>query len=269
MEASGAPRCALADVLSVRLSRDDLEKWVNQLQAADDVACGCFVRVLLDGDADCRKYRMARIHSVSTIPNAYTFGNLTTTDKLLTLDFGHFSASYQMNTISNSPILQTELDDWLRSGKVSLGDFEAFLGRKQAQLAPLRAGGPARRSDTTMVDRLASDSSSRGTISRLATEMDQDTVEVLPCPSPPPPILLLPVVHLSTRERGGGEGRGVFLANPWPFFRLLALYAKLGFPHCCKCTELRSPPFLQDPPLLWWHMSPVQLTQRWNAPSRS
>ena len=41
-----------------------MEKWVT-LSWFDEVVVGCFVRVLLEGDGDRKKYQMAQVTGVS------------------------------------------------------------------------------------------------------------------------------------------------------------------------------------------------------------
>ena len=159
----------------MRLSSGDPEKWENRRQEAADMNCNSFMRILLTNRADCRRYRMACTHSNSTVPNAYDFGNITAADEQLTQDLEYVSAWWQVNTAPSSPILQTEFDAWLRSGNVGVAVFEAILARAQARVAPLRTGSTAQRSDAAIIDRLASESSSRGTASCLPAEMHQGT----------------------------------------------------------------------------------------------
>ena len=161
------------------LSRDNLKNWVHQLQAAADVVRGCFVRILVDGNANCCKYHMACIDDISAIPSAHSFGRVTTNNQLSSLDFRHFSASTHMNTISKFLIFRTELDEWLHGRKLSLEDFEESRDRTQARRAKWRTNNAAQRSDRTMVDGIASDGSRCESVSCLATEMHQDTIKPL------------------------------------------------------------------------------------------
>jgi len=134
----------IADIASLKLSRDDLEKWVISPQGFEDLPRGCFVRVLLEGDADRRKYRIARIEDFETAGQSYVFGNLTATNRLLRLDLGQFHSAYQMNTISNSDMLPEEAEDWLKHAKPAArgGDGPDFHARKRAQIAAFR-GSPS------------------------------------------------------------------------------------------------------------------------------
>ena len=159
----------------MRLSDGGPEKWVNQRQEADYMHCSSFVHIPLNDCADCRWYRMACAHSNSTVPNAYDFNNVTATNEQLTQGLESVSTSGPVNSAPSSPIVRTELDTLIRNGDVDLADSEAILARAQAQVAHLRTGSTAQRSDAAIFSRLASDSSSRGTASCLAAEMHQGT----------------------------------------------------------------------------------------------
>lgn len=175
-------------VASLRLSRDDLEKWVRAPVPHEGLVQGCFVKVLLEGEADRRKYRLARIEGCETAGHTYIFGNLTSTNKLLCLNFGPFNAAYQMNTISNSAIAQEEVEDWLKSARPPLPPelAQGFLAAKQAQIAAFRASADALPTQRSAANPLPG-SSSPGTgdaasIPRTAHAMDEEANLAVPEP---------------------------------------------------------------------------------------
>eukprot|EP00993_Chasmostoma_nieuportense_P001704 NODE_2560_length_1147_cov_103.389216_g2440_i0.p1 GENE.NODE_2560_length_1147_cov_103.389216_g2440_i0~~NODE_2560_length_1147_cov_103.389216_g2440_i0.p1 ORF type:complete len:311 (+),score=65.85 NODE_2560_length_1147_cov_103.389216_g2440_i0:83-1015(+) len=122
-----------------RLTRDDLEQLVSH-PCFDELAPGCFVRVLLEGEGDGRKYRLGQINGVTTSPANYTFGNLVSTNKLLHLNFGAFTATYQMNTISNADLSQEEFDLWMEYASDPQSISEELL-HKQVQLSAFKNSG--------------------------------------------------------------------------------------------------------------------------------
>jgi hypothetical protein len=129
-----------SNINTIRLSRDELEQLVGR-PTFEIAVPGCFVRVLMEGDADRKKYRAAQVTGVTSSSTVYVFGNQTSTSKLLNLDLGIQTATYQMNTISNSPITEEETREWM-SFYIPRNEcnFITNLKTKQAHLTVIRAG---------------------------------------------------------------------------------------------------------------------------------
>eukprot|EP00667_Euglena_gracilis_P023573 EG_transcript_26680 len=169
------------EISCLRLSRDDLERWVHTAHGFEDLPRGCFVRVLLEGDAERRKYRIARIEDYEVTNQPYVFGNLTSTNRLLSLNFGPFTASYQMNTVSNSTMLQEEAEEWLKHMKPSIRAVEwpDLFSRKRAMIAAFRASVSA----TTDISMEAEEDfgrvNSAATVSRAVHDIDLEQTTAL------------------------------------------------------------------------------------------
>jgi RNA polymerase-associated protein RTF1 len=105
------PEITLSDVEKVRLSRDILEKWVDQVYFESTVE-GCFVRTTVATNKREHKYMMCQIAGVSEdLNNTYKLGKKQT-NKLLKLKYGNSVKSISISHVSNSPFTSTEFIQW-------------------------------------------------------------------------------------------------------------------------------------------------------------
>eukprot|EP01022_Parablepharisma_sp_SALTPOND_P017958 TRINITY_DN2923_c0_g1_i1.p1 TRINITY_DN2923_c0_g1~~TRINITY_DN2923_c0_g1_i1.p1 ORF type:complete len:658 (-),score=96.37 TRINITY_DN2923_c0_g1_i1:1080-3053(-) len=125
----------LEDIEKVRLSRDILEKWVDQVYFEPTVK-ECFVRTTVAASQKQQKYIICQIVEVVNDPSSpYKLGQKQTT-KLLKLKYGANTKNMPMTHISNSPFTQTEFVQWkevLEKADVPMVD-KATLVAKEEQI---------------------------------------------------------------------------------------------------------------------------------------
>eukprot|EP01012_Entosiphon_sulcatum_P048064 TRINITY_DN6602_c0_g1_i1.p1 TRINITY_DN6602_c0_g1~~TRINITY_DN6602_c0_g1_i1.p1 ORF type:complete len:263 (-),score=36.87 TRINITY_DN6602_c0_g1_i1:14-802(-) len=132
---------------ALRLTRDDLEGLINNPNF-DQICVDCFVRVLLEGDVERRKYQIAQITGISAAQQPYTFGNLTPTTKLLNLKFAKDNnAIYQINTVSNSAFHTDEIDRFLRGTNLVEEDLQRFQAKREVIAGILHPASPPLRTE--------------------------------------------------------------------------------------------------------------------------
>jgi len=103
----------LVDIEKVRLSRDMLEKWVDQVYFEQTVK-NCFVRTTVGASQNQHQYKMCQVEGVVNDPSStYKLGQKQTT-KLLKVKYGSSIKTMPMNVISNSPFAETEFFEWKR-----------------------------------------------------------------------------------------------------------------------------------------------------------
>eukprot|EP00826_Nyctotherus_ovalis_P038326 TRINITY_DN3584_c0_g7_i2.p1 TRINITY_DN3584_c0_g7~~TRINITY_DN3584_c0_g7_i2.p1 ORF type:complete len:527 (-),score=221.39 TRINITY_DN3584_c0_g7_i2:46-1626(-) len=101
----------LEDLEKVRLSRDLLEKWVDQVYF-ESVVEHCFVRTTVAASKREQRYVMCQVAGVSEDPgNPYKLGKKQTT-RLLKLKYGSSMKTVPMTHISNSPFTSAEFIQW-------------------------------------------------------------------------------------------------------------------------------------------------------------
>jgi len=104
----------LEDMNSVRLTRNALEKWVDQ-PFFERLVVGFFVRVLIGmGTEKHNVYRLAQVQAVTEAARSYHLGKKETY-KQLSLRHAGNEKSFRMEFISNHPFTETEYAKWMTS----------------------------------------------------------------------------------------------------------------------------------------------------------
>lgn len=104
----------IQDIEKVRLSRDTLERWVDQVYFESTVE-GCFVKTTVATNRDEQRYIICQISGLKNDPsNVYKLGKKQTS-MLLKLKYGSSMKSLAMTYVSNTPFTETEFIEWKRT----------------------------------------------------------------------------------------------------------------------------------------------------------
>ncbi|KAJ1975707.1 RNA polymerase-associated protein rtf1 [Dimargaris verticillata] len=102
-----SPPATLVQLNKIRVTRNQLEKWIHSPFFAQTVA-GCYVRVGLGYNNDrTQVYRIAEVVDVVEVPRTYLVNN-SLTDKRLVLRHGRAKREFRMDIISNKPFTERE-----------------------------------------------------------------------------------------------------------------------------------------------------------------
>ncbi|KAJ1969175.1 RNA polymerase-associated protein rtf1 [Dimargaris xerosporica] len=102
-----SPPATLAQLNKIRVTRNQLEKWIYSPFFAQTIT-GCYVRVGLGYDKErTQVYRIAEVVDVVEVPRTYLVNN-SLTDKRLVLRHGRAKREFRMDIISNKPFTERE-----------------------------------------------------------------------------------------------------------------------------------------------------------------
>ena len=123
----------IKDLEDIRISRELLEKWVDEIYFEETVK-ECYVRLNLgvNKETNTNCYRICEVSNVVDYPVAYKLGNKKI-NKALQLKYASRQQVFKMSYISNSKFEPNEFADWKRhnSTKGELPSLKKLQKKKE------------------------------------------------------------------------------------------------------------------------------------------